>query len=212
MVLRDVKGRARCLCCGASCETTSRIWALGVPAQVSDLCRISKRDEGAGAEEAVAVVPGCGFCEEIHPSTIHCSDCDQPMCSIMARGLARCAATKDHHLIPINELSPLRAQTSTVCPVYDRLLEMFDRTCDKPVCLACCVGAHKNHELVDIGLVVDEKRALLISATERCRAHVDAITESEAQTRGISARLPVKNWRKVLRSWWSVRRYFDNFR
>ncbi len=65
---------------------------------------------------------------------------------------------------------------------------MFDKTCQKLVCVTCYLTSHKSHDMADVLSVVAEKRQHAAVTCEASRARVRAIEQAEGELDAAIAR------------------------
>jgi len=107
--------------------------------------------------------------DEENEATHYCLDCQDYFCGICAKAHQKTKATKNHQLIPIEEMknqaqvnSVSISSSQTYCQIHQQKeLELFCNDCKEPIC-SLCVLQHSSHKFSSISDVIENEKQSLI--------------------------------------------------
>ncbi len=148
--------------------------------------------DGFEYDQVQEAIPWCTLCwssDDSHPATKRCLDCDQDMCDIMASSHIRFTLSRNHVLVPVQEIPVVRAGVSVNCSLHTKPLELFDTNCEKLLCVECFIGEHSNHGMSGISAIAPRLRQELLTSVGQCAANSAAIQGAELEIEALLANL-----------------------
>ena len=136
--------------------------------------------------------PVCEICDhEQHPATSCCLDCKENMCNDVARLHTRQKATRDHHVVSLEELkaNPKLAAMPVFCPEHNAQFRFFDEDCGHAVCRDCVTLKHNGHKCSSIAEAASRYRQEMEALVTKANTHAEAIKAAEARVDGVSHEL-----------------------
>ncbi len=127
-----------------------------------------KAGAGAAPDAAGAGVKACDICcgddgePTLHEATVYCVDCEQYLCDQAARLHGRTRATREHAVVPMEDVEFRQAKPSPQCPFHHMPIEYLCLEDDCLVCVKCLpCPIHNGHRCKAIPeALADENRMI----------------------------------------------------
>ena len=105
----------------------------------------------------------CTECEESN-AAVFCKNCNYPLCEDCKRHHLKCKKTKEHMLLPLNEIRPKSGSSegfegvchnTWMCATHNSEVCMYCIQCDVVICRDCALTDHNNHDKNFANLLLD---------------------------------------------------------
>ena len=124
----------------------------------------------------------CEACDEKHPATFFCLDCEENMCKIAAQIHKRSKLSRDHR-VTSKELkaNPQLASVSVLCPEHNDLFRFFDENCGHVICRDCYALNHNGHKCVLVAEAASKYREEMEALVSKASCQTEKINAAERQ-------------------------------
>lgn len=113
----------------------------------------------------------CELCDEQHPATSYCEDCESRICDLMASAHKKAKGTRDHRVTPLplqmsasnekvfggdqlsgdtNASASACEEVPPTCTEHSLEFTDFDTQCSVPVCVRCLSLTHHGHKCITL--------------------------------------------------------------
>ena len=133
----------------------------------------------------------CEACDDKHPAISFCLTCQEAMCEDAARWHARQKATRDHHVVSLEDLkaNPKLAAVPVICSDHNEQFRFFDEDCGHVVCGECITLEHNGHKCLSLAEAASNYRQEMEALSTKASTHAEEIKAAEVRLEGVSSDL-----------------------
>eukprot|EP00808_Paulinella_micropora_P030260 g45958.t1 len=153
-----------------------------------DVLAASKRKE----DDAVRIYNAC---DEQHPATSWCLECNENLCKEAARWHTRNKTLQTHRVISLEELeaSPQLAAIPIFCSEHNALFRYDDQHCGRVICRDCFPLKHNGHKCSSLAEAASKCREEMRALSAKATAHAAEIKAAETRMVGVHQNLERKH-------------------
>ena len=125
----------------------------------------------------------CEACDEKHPATFFCLDCEENMCMTSAQIHKRSKLSRDHRVLTFKELkaNPQLASVSVLCPEHNDQFRFFDENCGHVICRDCYALNHNGHKCVLVAEAASKYRREMEALVHKASCQAKKINAARGQ-------------------------------
>ena len=112
----------------------------------------------------------CELCEDDdHPATHRCLECEEYLCSMLAKAHLKMKFTKGHTVLVLSEVDNTPLSISVICPDHGEPFKLYDTECKRLVCMLDLALEHNGHKCVSIAEAATKDRVDLESHATKAK-------------------------------------------
>ena len=138
-----------------------------------------------------SMILGNQLSHDKHPAISFCLKCKEAMCEDAARWQARQKATRDHHVVSLEDLkaNPKLAAVPVICSDHNEQFRFFDEDCGHVVCRDCVTLKHNGHKCLSLAEAASKYRQEMEVLDTKASTHAKEIKTAEVRLEGVSSDL-----------------------
>ena len=137
----------------------------------------------------------CDECSGEDPVVAFCPDCTTFLCHVCNEHHKRSNKSRDHGVIPFNELRSKKNVSikskpkAMMCKEHELELSFYCETCDQLVCMYCTVKDHNGHNHDTVKKMVDKHRQELKKITAPVEEMIRSLSDTHDNTENIRKKI-----------------------
>jgi hypothetical protein len=123
----------------------------------------------------------CMLCVDEHPATHRCLQCEENMCAIGSTFHTKSKTSRNHTVIPLDEVSKSRSNISVICAEHGDPFKFYDTICQRIICVSCFALDHQSHKCISIPDAAKNGRSQLTALAKKAKTGIAKIQAAEAE-------------------------------
>lgn len=135
---------------------------------------------GAGTQQQCDICCGDDGEAVVHEATVYCMDCEQYLCDQAARLHGRTKATREHAVVPMEDVEFRKVKPQPCCPFHGMPIEYLCLEDDCLVCVKCLpCPIHNGHRCKAIPeALADENRMISADLIQEGKGKIDSVSRA----------------------------------